>query len=86
MITTSQGFLPHETHVEAIPGYLCRAMQPLSLSLKSNRTLRFGGNFTALIVSRIHLEDGSLSLELGYVIAGHLFLSMSFFSRKLVCL
>lgn len=57
-----------------------------ALSLKSNRTLRFGGNFTALIVSRIHLEDGSLSLELGYVIAGHLFLSMSFFSRKLVCL
>ena len=46
-----------------------------ALSLKSNRTLRFGGNFTALIVSRIHLEDGSLSLELGYVIAGHLFRS-----------
>ena len=52
-----------------------------ALSLKSNRTLRFGGNFTALIVSRIHLEDGSLSLELGYVIAGHLFLSMSFFEE-----
>ena len=43
-----------------------------ALSLKSNRTLRFGGNFTALIVSRIHLEKGSLRRELGCVVVEHL--------------